>query len=362
MSCGVNCQYCDTITILTEDNQRETILEKEACSSCFESIKNDSTGWEECENCGTWIDENNKYWSDIRDELRCQSCYDQEIQCFDCDARYHESNGHECSDDDDESSFVMNYSYKPRANFHGDSKYYFGVELEVETSRHGNYSWGAEHCHNKMDGRGYLKSDGSLSNGFEIVTHPHSLDEIQNKFPWEMLEDLREDGFRSWNTTTCGLHVHVSRTAFNASSYSQRETHQIKFLKLIYDNERQVKRLAGRSSNYATFGDKGKVVPKVKMGNQTDGRYSAVNVENDQTLEVRVFRGSLRKERVLSSVEFVHAAVEYTRNLKVAGNGKPLSWVKFVSYIAQQSDMYPNLFLIMNELFDKDTDIPNEEE
>jgi hypothetical protein len=85
-------------------------------------------------------------------------------------------------------------------------------------------------------------------------------------------------------------------------------------MKLIYDNQRQVERIAGRSGNhYATFGDKGKLVEKVKYGSQSNGRYSAINTENDATLEVRVFKGSLRKERVLSALEFVAASVEYTQ-------------------------------------------------
>ena len=203
--------------------------------------------------------------------------------------------------------------------------------------------------------RAYLKSDGSLSYGFEIVTHPHSLKEMQEKFPWaDILSYLKSNKFRSWNTSTCGLHVHVSRSAFSGGSITLRESHQIRFMKLIYDNERQVTRLAGRSSNYATFSDKGKIIPKVKMGDQSNGRYSAINTENDETLELRVFRGSLRYERVLAAVEFTHAAVEYTRDLKMVAKNKPLSWARFVSYVSEHSDTYPNLFIIMNELFDKE--------
>jgi hypothetical protein len=96
-------------------------------------------------------------------------------------------------------------------------------------------------------------------------------------------------------------------------------------------------------------------VSKVKHGTQENGRYSAINTENDATLEVRVFKGSLRKERVLSALEFVHGAVEYTRNLKVTGKNNALSWLQFTRYVAENQEQYPNLALIMNESFSRDS-------
>jgi hypothetical protein len=131
-------------------------------------------------------------------------------------------------------------------------------------------------------------------------------------------------------------------------------------MKLVYDNQRQVERIAGRSGNhYATFQDKGKLVGKVKFGNQSNGRYSAINTENDATLEVRVFKGSLRKERVLSALEFVTASVEYTRDLKVTSKNQALTWLRFTAYVSDNLETYPNLALIMSESFASDA-TPNE--
>jgi hypothetical protein len=127
-------------------------------------------------------------------------------------------------------------------------------------------------------------------------------------------------------------------------------------MKLVYDNQRQVERIAGRSNNsYATFEDKGDLVRKVKFGHQGNGRYSAINTENDDTIEVRVFKGSLRKERVLSAIEFVHASVEYTRTVKVTSKNRALSWLKFAGYVSANAEMYPNLVTIMSESFAGDS-------
>jgi hypothetical protein len=224
-----------------------------------------------------------------------------------------------------------------------------------------------------LGSRAYMKDDGSLSDGFEIVTHPHTLSDYQTEFNWDFIPKLKREGFRSWNTDTCGLHVHVSRTAFGEGNIMwntpnnqrdqlilRRQAHELRFMKLIYDNQRQVERIAGRSGNsYATFQDKGKLIPKLKYGNQSSGRYSAINTENDATLEVRVFKGSLRKERVLSALEFVTASVEYTRSLKVTANNQALSWLRFTAYVSDNMETYPNLALIMSESFASDA-TPNE--
>jgi len=371
-SCSVRCEVCNVTWVhgSVYGSLRNSVWNKETCDNCWQEIQNENEdeNWMACDSCGTYVrnDTDEIRYSDWRGEDLCIQCYNCDVECNDCGSCFYEDDGHTCeSDDNDSSPYVHGYSYKPRPVFFGDTKYHFGIELEVEAGQRGDYHWAAETVAQAMSQsghRGYLKQDGSLSYGFEIVSHPHSLQEMQDEFPWDVLERIRRNGFRSWNTRTCGLHVHVSRTAFSAATTNQRETHQIKFMKLIYDNQRQVERLAGRSSSYARFDDKGSIIPKVKLGNQNAGRYSAVNIENDATLEIRVFRGSLRKERVLSAVEFVHAAVEYTRNLKIAPNDKPLSWAKFVGYVSQQHQTYPNLFLIMNELFDKAEDVTSSEE
>jgi hypothetical protein len=233
------------------------------------------------------------------------------------------------------------------------------MELEVEVCGDDSRHECASEVLRVLEDRAYLKEDGSLSNGFEIVTHPHTLFAYQNDVDWDFLKRLSKMGVRSWNRSNCGLHVHVSRTAFQTETYAGTEAHKVRFNKLIYDNQRQVERLAGRKNNhYASFTDKGKIIAKVKYGNQSSGRYSAVNMEPENTIEIRVFKGSLRKERVLSGIEFVAAAVEYTRNLKIQHKAAPFAWARFVHYVTANSDTYPNLFIIMNETFEKDND-PN---
>ena len=69
---------------------------------------------------------------------------------------------------------IHDYSYRPDALFHSTDKnerLYFGLEIEVEDPR--TLSESSEYAH-RLEGMelAYLKHDGSLSCGYEIVTHP----------------------------------------------------------------------------------------------------------------------------------------------------------------------------------------------
>jgi hypothetical protein len=330
------------------------------CEACEDNVHNTNTGWF----AGT------RY---------CDNCIENHVfSCDNCNEDRWEDDDHDCeesSDDDNDSSLIHSYSYRPSPFFFGEGKYHFGFELEVEARGNGRYD-GALLVHNTLGGHAYLKEDASLNEGFEIVTHPHTLEKYHTDFNWEVLDKLKREGYRSWNTSTCGIHVHVSRTAFgNGDPWDfqvsnskrsqlllQRQSHELRFMKLVYDNQRQVERISGRSSDrYASFQDKGQLSRKVKYGYQENGRFSAINTENDATIEVRVFKGSLRKERVLSAIEFVHASVEYTRDMKVTSKNHALSWLKFTGYVSANAETYPNLVTIMSESFANDSSVSDDE-
>lgn len=358
--CTRKCDLCQNIvpknTIYVYENRN-------LCTPCTEAYLEEHTDCEmfECNNCETITCEEYAVFSEYINDYLCKNCSDTRIYaCENCDysGTHIDIENHSCDDymsmSRMVSSYVHSYGYKPRPTFFGKDTFFLGVELEVEQVEEDDdlYVEGVEELFDTIGNQAYLKEDGSLSEyGVEIVTHPLSLDYHQNVFNWaDITRKLKRKGFRSWNTDNCGLHIHVCKP----NAYKD-ESHRIRFMKLIYDNEIQVKALAGRSSiEYASFSDKGNIVRKVKYDDQSNNRYSAINVDNDNTDEIRVFRGSLRPERILSAIELVHASIEYTRNMKIVPKNKPLSWVRFVSYVSDKSETYPNLFTIMNEVFKKE--------
>ena len=319
----------------------------------------------ECERCSEFFDSNRSTYFMWHSDFYCGECRDEMFSVCDyCDTWYDIDNGHDCGED--ESGIIHAYSYKPFYTHFGTAPYHLGFELEVES--HSN-SYGlndsAEQLLKILGDRTYFKYDGSVDNGFEIVTHPHSLHEFQEKFPWRFIDKAKSLSLRSWNAdSSCGFHVHVGRVAFGPGKLPDepdrhylnrtiivRQRHEIRFTKLFYENQRQVERLAGRSSEFARFNDKKNVYNKVKHGHSYDGRYSVVNTENRDTIEIRIFKGSLNQPRLLANIELVHCAVEYTRDLRVTGANKALSWLKFTGYVAENMEKYPHLFALMEKTF-----------
>lgn len=303
---------------------RSTVFHEFICGNCVEN-----SDWWHCEYCGLHV-QGEDFYSEVRDMTMCDICYDSEFECSNCGSPRWESH-HTCHSDD----IIHDYSYKPDPRFYGVADYHFGIELEVEVDEDEDRYVIAEDVTDFFGDRVYVKDDGSLDNGFEIVTHPHSFQEF-SRLDLSILRRLARKGCRSWDTMSCGLHVHISRTAF------KDKDHELKFQKLIYDNQRMVEAIAGRSSEYARFNDKGKLVPKIKHPSDLLQRYEAVNSIPDHTLEIRVFRGSLNERRVRSAVEFLRAGIEYTRDLKIKPSDNPLSWYRFMAHVLDNNKTYPN--------------------
>lgn len=176
------------------------------CASCR------ADNYVTCENCGALIPQEDAHYND-EDEAYCDSCYERGY-----------------------GGTIHNYSYKPEPIFYGDGPLYLGVELEVDEAGKDNINAvQALRAFNQENVYGYVKSDGSLNDGFELVTHPCTLETHLQQVPWrETLEALRGMGYRSHAPGTCGLHVHVSRKALGKDVYEQEET----IAKLLYIFER----------------------------------------------------------------------------------------------------------------------------
>ena len=328
------------------------------CSGCFNREQEEL---QQCSTCNVWDYENEFQYYEFIDESVCRNCQSMISECRGCGQDSWNDGDHEC---DESEATIKSWDFRPSGGFtfHGtDPNHMFmGFELEVECES-GNLYDSAQRVDNVLAkyNRGFLKNDGSLNDGFEIVTQPHTLDEYTEKFPWEIVSDLREWGFRSWDTDTCGFHVHISRKAFGWRDRQERDSnynegryhaHLLRFTKLIYDNSRHVTRyVSGRNSErWASYSDRTHLLDKVKFGNQSNSRYSAVNVANTQTVEVRVFKGSLKVERIKAYLQFVHSVAEYTRNLHVSPNENNLMWRKYTGWLRKNEQTYPELVSLIS--------------
>ena len=308
------CKYCGKILKGNDIHEYDgTIM----CEACFE-------GWTSiCSHCGEriWNDENDGSDSFVL----CHRCYDNHYTtCERCGNIIHYDSARYFDDEDEpycddcydvltRNAIIHDYNHKPEPIFYGNDDMYMGVELEID--RGGEESSNAERLleiANYDATHMYMKHDGSIEDGFEMVTHPISLEYHQNKMPWrEIFDKALEMGYRSHKTSTCGLHIHVSRDALGPDHDAQEETiarivyfveaHWNELLKFSRRTESNIMRWASR---YGIEANTKAVYDKAKKGNL--GRYVCVNLMNYNTIEFRIFRGTLKYETFIATLQLVH--------------------------------------------------------
>jgi hypothetical protein len=292
-----------------------------------------------CDNCSEYVEsvsevEGDYYCSHCIDSIGASWCdYCDMFERNLCDANYDPDDVDIWSSSDYDG--IMNYSFKPRRPdfFMGsadsnDSRLFYGMELEVE-SMENSFSDGMKVVKDSLGEFVYFKADGSLDRGYELVTYPFSFNYYSEAIDFKFLSGLQELGYRSWSAGTCGLHVHISRTGFASSG------HIWKFAQLILSNQYAWSKLAGRtSSRWASFDSETNGIMKVLKGEKFPERYCAVNLSNTDTVEVRIFRGSLNERRVRSAIESIDCAIQYAGTLSVHDiNQGALKFGRFADWV-----------------------------
>ncbi len=162
----------------------------------------------------------------------------------------------------------------------------------------------------------YIKTDSSLSDGLELVTHPMTLNYHINSMPWEdICEMALKLGYRSHNTKTSGLHVHINRSAFGNTTEEQEEciarilyffeSNWCELLRFSRRNAAQLNRWAKRYGWKETPAD---VLYDAKS--KCRERYTCVNITNYSTIEFRIFRGTLKYNTVIATLQLVDAVCD----------------------------------------------------
>jgi hypothetical protein len=391
--CAFTCYDCETSYAVSGMGRSEIGGDwycwdcSSTCERCEDGMRNDDSHtvdgciwceycWENysynCSNCDNSYDQDSGS-NYVDDSTYCDSCYEDNCYyCDDCNESFTYDNRCACNTDDDEQRpegrccqavmrgrFVHDYNCKPTPIFKGTSKHkmYLGFELEVEFKS--DTVGVAQHTAIALDGIAYLKHDGSISNGFEIVTHPHTHQTYRENSTmlWDTIETLRSQyGGRSWDTDTCGLHIHLSRNGFSSGAHLHR------FIAFVYHNAPHMMKFAGRKTRFARFNDvytfdeydRPVFSIKHKVGNPdrySSERYSAVNTQNEHTIELRFFRGTMKTSGVLSALDLAQAMVEYTRELRLDDvKLGALSWDWFADYVVSNNGLYPDLYSRLDKI------------
>jgi hypothetical protein len=337
--------------------------------------------------CGHYEDSNNTH--DVRNDTWCDSCFDDDaVYCEDNgeywprdDAYYSESrdayytydrdseddNDDDDDDDNDRNQPIMSYctnvlhvlDYPSGITSSHFGEFTMGIELEMTSGDHDSNE-AAESVRSRL-GSAYciIKSDGSLPhNGFEVVTSPQGLAKHIEVFKaWEI-----DPAYRAWNTGKCGMHVHIDSRAFTQLTVG-------KFLMFINSsgNVDFIRKIAGRhpsvddqARSYCAAEHQSILAnPKTAVKGKSGERYRMVNMCNlgsreakrlglsmdnsyngkYNTVELRIFRASLKKERLLAQIEFTHASVMFCR----VASWRDLNGTSFVKWLKTVAGQYPAL-------------------
>lgn len=226
--------------------------------------------------------------------------------------------------------YIKPHNYvPPRFNFNrinNEDGLYLGVELEVDNGGKSDF-----HAKNTIDILGednvYCMHDGSLNNGFEITTHPCTLEYHKQLKYQDAFKYLIKNGYRSHNTNTCGIHVHFNRNYFGDKAYNQ-EQGLSKLLYLIENHWNEVSKIARRDNlryanrYYIKKEDKPRdIIIKFKHG----GKHMIVNSIHKNTFEIRIFKGTLKYDTFIATLEFCKHIINIAKNytLKEISN---MSW------------------------------------
>lgn len=246
-------------------------------------------------------------WGDDVHKILCEKCYSRIVfyNIYDYTAEH-----------------SINFTpYKTEADDEDCTLY--GVELETEKASGADY-WNNDQT--DIIKQAYpcrLARDGSLnSDGVEIISEPMSF-----RY-WTSRESVIKNAFKelshyriSHDSGSCGLHIHVTRP-------SEEVIDRILFIMEVYKNEFQ--KFARRRSSWARWlsemeqYEDADEIKTIKWCHDkkcmAQGHSCALNLGNRNTIEFRIFKGTLKFETFFASLELVKNLVEACSDLN-----RPLS-------------------------------------
>lgn len=300
----------------------------------------------------------------------CKTCIDGAVECDNCHTKYpsrftssdyrlifrDKTGKRKCKSccPDRTENIVNSYGYKPKPKFQPKetiNTLFLGVELEAELmdgSRSNNESSVEEAVVAvfsqvpEMSDLIYCKTDSSIHHGIEFVTHPCTL-KHHRTIAWEkLLNRMKEVKFRSHDTDSCGLHVHINKNYFC-------DTDKIKLVVFVNTQLNKIAKLARRhNDHYSNYIKAEKTEPLNTMLLKTN-HYTAINCAPAYTIEFRMFKGTLNYHTFTATLEFVDALSRFIKESPITLIRKRTSaWCKFVEFVRQKKE-YKELLQYMEE-------------
>lgn len=248
---------------------------------------------------------------------------------------------------------VLNYSHDPMRVFRGfkhmddedKSVQMYGIELETAVKGSTSYrdaknDLSRRYIQETVPEFMIFKSDGSIPpGGYEMVTVPASYRYHVKMWTKFFDADCAKD-LTSWGTEKCGIHIHVGRETLTPLMQSK--------LNLFFNapkNQAFIFHLAGRTATQMQQWCSPKSrVSSVDWLNDPQyygdqAKYRALNTGKGPTLEIRIFRGNVKRGGFMKNLDFADAIVNFSKR----GGLNHMTAEAFCHFVEKQPGQWPAL-------------------
>jgi hypothetical protein len=315
--------FCEDCGVCTKHDSCN--CEQCSCEKCVVCTTHDSCNCSMCENCDQCSEHG------VCECSYCEGCEENHTRptCRECDR---------CSRCCECDKVISDYHSHKGIYRKCDhlTPFYTGFELEVECIKRDREGVAGEFSVPKT----FLEGDGSLNNGFEIISQP-----LCQKCAKETLiavsEKAKKLELRSYDTQTCGFHVHISRRALSRVQL-EKLNHFISS-----DNEELLIAIARRNPQQWA-----KIVKKSRWNiaedSESEERYRALNLSNDSTIEFRIFKGTTNTNSLVMYLEFVWASLAFCNQTSFSR----LDTLSFLRFVRKERKQYLTLYNYLTLKYD----------
>ena len=314
--CSECCVHCEDCYQCVRAEDAFVYNNSYICANCYEN------NYITCERCGEicFIDDATRF----DDCYYCNYCYEQVLE--DCG--------------------IHTYDYKPFCEFLNnenesssrEENLHVGIELEIQGSNMIGFCKEMSDKYDYDDGHFYLKRDGSLDdNGVEIVSQPMTYNYITENEDWKYCFKTMHN-YDMKNTVGCGLHFHLDRNYLKETNIQT-----IDYIVNIFSDYFET--AGGREYEYYCQ-KRNKIMSE--WGRDTYSRYSAVNLENANTVELRFCKSTSNYNTFIQRVKIIFAIVWFSRryNIKDISRWKNNCFMeKFNNIYKERFGSFPNFSL-----------------
>lgn len=316
-NCYYVCDHCGHVCLHTYTTNDGL----EICENCMYDY------YYRCENCGELIHEDDTYT--YRGDVYCSDCFSELERDDDIIRDYHDNPTLLCRSMDDSED---------KRSYWSDDLQLIGLEIEMQGGCVHDTAVSI-HQHLQNETIGYICHDGSLDDGIEVISMPMTKEFFDKVFPLDKIcASAIYHGMEAHYPEEPGLHIHLSKCWYGSTKKEQKST--IMNLIHILDKYRSKWLKVSRrpKGSYDSWSEPYNLKYPQNYDEIMDrnSHYQIISIRNN-TVELRMFKGSIVEHSIRSAVEFYIRIVDLckTYSFEVIDS---LSFDEIRSYISLNSE------------------------